>query len=354
VRLLGRLVLPAAFRIDIVGRENFPRRGPLLVVGNHVAVMEAVLMTVFAPWQIELLGARDIPHERMTEIAIRIFGCIPVRRGHVDRPALSKALGVLEQGGVIGVFPEGGIWEAGAMRAQTGVAWLSYRAASPVLPIGFSGTLGALGAALKLRRPKLRMRIGQPIPAADPPAGQARKAYLQEYATQVVEAIKALLPPDDPARQVRVVDERFELQVAVRGQDGSPESYPVGLAIRHATALAKFLHRPAILKIFKSNLCLPIDPLQNLENQHDAGAIARAVEAIMNYLRNENPYLLTYRFGPREAEEMESGLQELLALARWTAKSGFSLTVTPVRRYFSPEIGKEIVQVEQGAFKQWR
>ena len=354
VRLLGRLVLPAAFRIDVVGRENFPRRGPLIVVGNHVAVMEGVLMTVFTPWQVELLGARDIPHERVTEIAIRVFGFIPVRRGHVDRPALSKALEVLEQGGVIGIFPEGGIWDAGAMRAQTGVAWLSYRANTPVLPIGFSGTLGALGAAFKFKRPELQMRIGQPIPAASPPAGQARKAYLQDYATQVVEAIKALLPADDPTRQVRVVDERFELQVAVRGQDGSPESYPADLAIRHATALAKFLHRPAILKIFKSNLRLPIDPLQDLENQHDAGAIVTAIESILGYLRDENPYLLTYRFGPREAEEMEIGLQELLALARWAASSEFSLVVTPMRRYFSPEIGKEIVQVEQGAFRHWR
>jgi 1-acyl-sn-glycerol-3-phosphate acyltransferase len=354
LRLLGRLVLPAAFRIDIVGQDNFPMRGPLLVVGNHVAVMEAVLMTVFTPWQVELLGARDIPHERVTEIAIRLYGFIPLHRGHMDRPALTKAVEVLEQGGVIGIFPEGGIWDAGAMRAQTGVAWLSYRANTPVLPIGFSGTLGALGAAFRLQRPALQMRIGQPIPAASPPAGQARKAYLQEYATQVVAAIKALLPPDDPSHRVRVVDERFELRVAAQGPDGSPESYSDGLAIRHATALAKLLHRPAVLKIFKVNLRLPIDPLQDLQHQHDAGAIVTAVEAILGYLRDENPYLLTYRFGPREAEEMEFGLQELLALARWAAGSGFSLVVTPIRRYFSPERGEEVVQIEQGEFRHWR
>jgi 1-acyl-sn-glycerol-3-phosphate acyltransferase len=354
VRLLGRLVLPAAFKIDIVGQENFPRRGPLLVVGNHVAVMEAALMTVFTPWQIELLGARDIPHERVTEIAIRIFGFIPVRRGHMDRPALNKALEVLAQDGVIGIFPEGGIWDAGAMRAQTGVAWLSYRAANPVLPIGFSGTLGALGAAFRLQRPELQMRVGQPIPAASPPAGQARKAYLQEYATRVVAAIRDLLPADDPAHQVRAVNERFELQVAVQGQDGSPESYPADLTIRHTTALAKLLHRPAVLKIFKVNLHLPIDPLQRLENRHDAGTIVTAVEAIIGYLKDENPYLLTYRFGPREAEEMEFGLQELLTLARWAAASEFSLVVTPIRRYFSPEIGEEVVQIEQGEFRHWR
>jgi 1-acyl-sn-glycerol-3-phosphate acyltransferase len=44
VRTLGRLLLPVACRIRITGRENFPKRGPLLVVGNHAAAMEAVLM----------------------------------------------------------------------------------------------------------------------------------------------------------------------------------------------------------------------------------------------------------------------------------------------------------------------
>ena len=95
-------------------------------------------------------------------------------------------------------------------------------------------------------------------------------------------------------------------------------------------------------------------PLQDLQNRHDPGAIAKAVDAITRYLKDENPYLLTYRFGPREAEEMAAGLQELLALAQWAARAGFSLAVTPIRRYFSPQMGKEIAQIEQGTFKHWR
>ena len=48
-RTLGRVLLPAAFRIRITGRGSFPQRGPLIVVGNHVAAMEAVLMAVYTP-----------------------------------------------------------------------------------------------------------------------------------------------------------------------------------------------------------------------------------------------------------------------------------------------------------------
>jgi 1-acyl-sn-glycerol-3-phosphate acyltransferase len=46
LRFLGRLILPVFFRVELKGLENFPKNGPVIVVGNHVAVMEAVMMAV--------------------------------------------------------------------------------------------------------------------------------------------------------------------------------------------------------------------------------------------------------------------------------------------------------------------
>jgi 1-acyl-sn-glycerol-3-phosphate acyltransferase len=347
------LVLPLAFRIRIIGRENFPEQGPLLVVGNHVAAMEAVLMVVFSPWQVEMLGSVDIPPEKVTVMAMNLFGCIPIMRGQTDRTAMRKALDVLRQGGVMGIFPEGGFWQAGAMPPQTGVAWLSSRAAAPVLPIGFHGTWGALGAALRLKRPCLTMQVGQLLPAARLPEGKARKVYLQEYAAQVMEAVTALLPADDPARQPRVVDERFELKVEVQELDGTPSSCPPDLVIRHPIALAKFLHQPGVLKIFLKNLRMSIGPLQDLRNERDPRKIADAVRPVLGYLRDENPYLLSYRFGAQEGGAMQAGLDELLALARWAAELGLSLKITPIRRYYSPQQGEDVEQIEQGTFGRW-
>jgi 1-acyl-sn-glycerol-3-phosphate acyltransferase len=353
VRFIGRLILPLIFRIQIRGQKNFPTDGPLLVVGNHRAAMEAVLMVIYTPWQVEILGAADTPHEKIIELAARVYRPIPVNRGHFDRAALVKALAVLNQGGVVAIFPEGGIWNAGRMRAHTGVAWLSYRANAPVLPIGFSGTMGAIGEALRLRRPLLTMNVGEVMPAARLPEDQPRKVYLERYATRTVEAIEALLPPEDPTRRTVVVDEQFELHVAVRVDARKKEDCPDDLIIEHAAALAKLLHSPPILKIFTRNLDLPTQPLQNLEQESDPGRIVEATRSILDYLRSENPYLLTYRFGPEEAQAMECGLEELLVLARWASRSGFGLELTPIRRYFSPERGEEVVQMRQGSFEGW-
>ena len=178
-------------------------------------------------------------------------------------------------------------------------------------------------------------------------------AVYTPWQVEMLDAVNALLPADDPARQAGIADERFELRVTVQGADGEPLSYPTDLDIRHTTALAKLLHRPVVLKIFTENLRLPTGALQNLHDEHDAGVIVDAIQSILDYLSDENPYLLTYRFGPQEARAMQAGLEELLALARWAAESGLALTITPVRRFYSLDQGRKVVQIEQGSFERW-
>ena len=61
VRGGGRRLLSLAFQIRANGRQHFPQGGPLIIVGKHVAVMESALMIILTPWQVEFLGAADIP-----------------------------------------------------------------------------------------------------------------------------------------------------------------------------------------------------------------------------------------------------------------------------------------------------
>ena len=351
VRAAMRLILPLAFQLEVKGQANFPSAGPLLVVANHVAVMEAVLMTVYTPWLVELLGASDIPGDRINTVVMNSYGFIPVNRGHADRSALKNALGVLEQGGVLGLFPEGGTWAAGRMKPQTGVAWLSLHGNAPVLPIGFGGLAGALGNALRLKRPSLSMNIGQPIPPAKIPAGQNRKEYLESYATQVLDAITDLVPAAD-RRQVTIENERFELEVQVGG-DGSWQLPPDELRLAHGDGLARFLHSPVILKVYQKNLQRDVTALQDIAAQQSPQPIIAAVARVLDYLEQENPYFLTYRFGAVEAERMKQGLVELQTLARWADEANQKLKIVPVRRFYSLSEGREVVQTRQDRYEHW-
>jgi 1-acyl-sn-glycerol-3-phosphate acyltransferase len=345
--------MPIFFQLEISGLENYPKKGPLLVVGNHTAAMEAVMLNIYSRSPIEMLGAADTPAEMIVEIVGNLYGMIPIHRGSYDRAAMRNALDVLKQGGIIGLFPEGGIWQEGKKKALPGIAWLSVQSGAPVLPIGFNDTSGAMNAAFKFQRPKLTMQVGQVIPPAVIPPEKPRKEYLQEYADQVVEAIHLLVPQDQYTTEPEIINERFELKVNILDADQNQVSIPEDLRIQETIPLAKFLHRPAILKIFKVNLELPVEPLQNLEKKPKVPDLITACQVVMEYLINENPYLLTYRFGIKEGLGMQRGIEELSLLLTWCQDRNYSIHILPTRFYYSLKEEREIQQTEQGSFQSW-
>ncbi len=353
IRLVGRTIMPIFFELEIFGVEGFPRKGPLLVVGNHTAAMEAVMLNIYSPRPIEMLSAADMPAEKMTEIVADLYGVIPLHRGSYDRAAMTNALDVLKQDGFIGLFPEGGIWEEGKKKALPGIAWLSVQSGAPVLPIGFNDTSGAMHAAFKFQRPKLTMQIGQVISPAAIPPGKSRKAYLQEYADQVMEAVHQLVPQDQYTTEPEIINERFEMNITLYDENQNELPIPDRLRIQEAIALAKFLHRPAILKIFKVNLELPVEPLQTLAEQPSVKDLIAACSGVLDYLSDENPYLLTYRFGVKEGLAMQRGIQELSQLLAWCQEKNTKIRIQPIRFYYSLKEEREIQQRDQGSFQSW-
>ena len=191
LRGIGRILALLLTTPVITGMESFPDKGPFIIVGNHTGALEVVYMTVFSPHQVEYVGAMDIPHENFIAIFVRLYGLIPIMRGRTSRASMKKALSVLEQKGVLGVFPEGGIWEPSIRDARTGVAWLSYHAQAPVLPIGFASTQGGLNKALRLKRPKVEMNVGKLIPPVTIPEGKPRKQHFQDAAKEIMDAVWA-------------------------------------------------------------------------------------------------------------------------------------------------------------------
>ncbi len=162
---------------------------------------------------VEPIGAGDIPpFDRGLDKFVNLYGFIAVDRGTVDRAAMREAQSVLEQGAALGIFPEGGTWRPAKMPAQIGVALLSERGKAPVVPIGYSGFIGAVKAALKFQRPKLTMRVGKPIPAlVIDPNGAPVKEQMQAYADKVMDEVHALL---DEAEH-NIMPEREILQLTI-------------------------------------------------------------------------------------------------------------------------------------------
>lgn len=332
----GRTLGAVLARPKITGHENLPKSGPLIMVGNHVGVVEVAMMASYVPWNIEIMGSGDIPIDPRYAWLAKFYSILPIKRGSMDREGMNMALDVLNQGGVVGLFPEGGIWEASLRQARSGVAWLSNKANAPIVPIGFGGIDGAASSILRLHRPRLVMNIGRMIPpvSVDVP-GKSRKEALADGANLIMERIAELIPEDERRlKQQHYLSETFDFKLIVTTPSGIEVALPESVQIVDKRGLSKFFFRPVMLDVFKRNLRLPVRPLGEFRRSHAPEAIASSADVILQYLQT-NPYFFVYRFGPDDGAAMENGLRQLRDAALWLSVNmpGCQVRLKPIRRY---------------------
>ena len=143
VRRAVALLLRAIFRLRVRGLEHLPATGPALLAGNHTGFLDGPIVFMMLPRPAMFLVKSELyagPWAKVLAFARQI----PVRRGAPDRTALTKALSVLEAGGVLGVFPEGTRGEGKLETIQHGIGYLALRAGCPVVPVNCTGTAAAL------------------------------------------------------------------------------------------------------------------------------------------------------------------------------------------------------------------
>lgn len=340
---LGKVLLTLLADVTINGREKLPRKGPVILAGNHVAVLETVMMAAYCPGVLEFLGNGDIPFDPNYAFIANTYGLIPINRGNLDRKGLQTALGVLDQKGILGIFPEGGTWDPAQMQAQTGVSWLSYRAKAPVIPIGFGGVKGGLEKALKLHRPKLVMNVGDVIPPATlTDSNLSMKANLEKAANAIMGKVNALVPEKDLHRFRSQVNETFQLEIMVFS-DSTLIPTPVENQISHGSAYARFLFNPTMMDVLVRNLHLPIRPLKKTYHEEPLDSLISAWRSILDYLEI-NPGFFTYRFGVDVGVSVKEALKELSRLGLWAKHSGYALSITPVRRFENAKTGAHVVE----------
>ena len=194
---LFRFAVKLFFRIygrgRVSGLENIPREGALIVAPNHASDLDPILGWAFIGavrplWGIAKVEIWDKP---VGAYMMGFMGGVPVKRGTADRTMLRFVLDRLNQGEVIGVFPEGTRSRDGKLQVpQAGVGLLVQKTGARVIPVGFSGTFAMLPpGAKKLKPARLTMRVGKPMTFP-------QETSREEIARQVMEAIAQLVEPE--------------------------------------------------------------------------------------------------------------------------------------------------------------
>jgi len=146
----------------VEGLENLPRTGPAILMINHIALVDPVVVLGVVPRQIVPMAKIEVYSYPVIGWLTRLWEVIPVRRGEVDRRAIRQALQVLEAGEVVLVAPEG-TRHPQLQKAREGVAYLGQRSGAPIIPVAVEGTEGfpALRGSARWRGPGAVVRLGR-------------------------------------------------------------------------------------------------------------------------------------------------------------------------------------------------
>jgi 1-acyl-sn-glycerol-3-phosphate acyltransferase len=195
---LSRSAFSAISQLRIIGLENVPTEGPLIVVANHFSFLDPALMVAIAPWPLEFLGGFRMPNAPPVVTWIpKVWGYLPVFRGTGSRLALRAAESVLQQKGILGIYPEASSHVAMLRPARPGTAFLAARTQARILPMGFDGLPTLFSRLRHAQRQEVTVRIGQPFgPFAVTGRGCERRQQLNAIGHEIMERIAELIPPD--------------------------------------------------------------------------------------------------------------------------------------------------------------
>lgn len=184
------IILKVFYRFEVIGSENIPEEGGVIVAPNHVSYLDppvigaalkrhATFMAREGLFKIPLLGA-----------FVRTFS-FPVRRGRPQPSTIKEAVKRLKRGELIVMFPEGGRSVDGRLLdAKRGVGVIAATSRTPVVPTCIKGTEKALPVGAKFLRPaKITVIFGKPIEIEKETAD---KHFQEKVSRDIMEKIRNL------------------------------------------------------------------------------------------------------------------------------------------------------------------
>lgn len=162
LRWIGFTILVKQERVE--GLENVPAKGAAILMINHIAFVDPIIVLQVLPRNIVPLAKIEVYNYPLVGIFPRLWGVIPVHREEFDRRAVQGALDVLKAGEIVLVAPEA--HRAPALQsAKVGIAYLAARSGAPVVPVAIEGTEGfpSLPFLPRWRAPGFQVRFGRPF-----------------------------------------------------------------------------------------------------------------------------------------------------------------------------------------------
>jgi 1-acyl-sn-glycerol-3-phosphate acyltransferase len=193
-RRIGVGLMYGLWKPRVLGAWKVPATGPVIFAVNHSHNIDGPMVMGVAPRPTHFLIKKEAFVGPLDPFLTGI-GQLKVDRDTTDRTAITRALGVLENGGVLGIFPEGTRGEGDFASLRAGLAYFAVRSGAPIVPVAVLGSSDRRGRLIKAL-PPLRSRVdvvfGEPFEAGDG-SGRRTRTALDEATGRIQKQLAAHL-----------------------------------------------------------------------------------------------------------------------------------------------------------------
>ncbi|MGP4071955.1 lysophospholipid acyltransferase family protein [Piscibacillus sp. B03] len=177
------LIFRLLFKIKVIGKENIPKNGPVIICSNHISNFDPPVVGITSARDIHFMAKEELFEKPWLGKLLTNLGAFPVKRGMRDRNALRNGLKLLEEGNALGLFPEGTRSKNGEVKkGLAGAGFFAMRSDATVIPCAIIGTYKKFS--------KLKVVYGQPINFE---SLNKEKPGAQEVTDEIMDHIKRLL-----------------------------------------------------------------------------------------------------------------------------------------------------------------
>ncbi|NDJ54225.1 MAG: 1-acyl-sn-glycerol-3-phosphate acyltransferase [Chloroflexi bacterium] len=177
--------------IKVIGRDNVPREGPVLIAMNHLSFFDSPVMGMHTPRRMFGLVAREY-QKHVFSIISNAGGAIYIDRDEVDKSALKEAMAVLNDGHCLVIAVEGTRSRTRGMGpGKTGAVYLANRTNTQIVPAVLWGTETIWENVRRLRRSEVTLIYGEPYSLPD---RRLKKDELDQHTEDLMTTLAAMLP----------------------------------------------------------------------------------------------------------------------------------------------------------------
>jgi len=188
LRVIVKIVFAILYRVEVIGKENVPESGPLILCANHNGEMDMFFIGYKINRLVRYMAKEELFRIPLLSGIIKWLGAFPVKRGKADVEAIKTSLRILENNEILGIFPEGTRMrnkDAKSVRIKPGVALLAQKSGAPIIPVAISGRY----------RPFSRIKVvfGKPFTIDLDKDKKYTNSELSEIAKDIMSKVYALM-----------------------------------------------------------------------------------------------------------------------------------------------------------------